>query len=138
MIRKIAGVVFGAIIAIALITVVQMIGHAIYPAPPGIDFGDPASVATMMFKVPAGALLFVILSYVIGAFGGGMLAALVARETPMLYAAIVGGLVFVGTVLNLFAIPHPTWFAVSAIVGIVATVLVTGRLAPLLIAERHK
>ena len=70
--------------------------------------------------------------------GGGMLAALVARETPMLYAAIVGGLVLVGTVLNLFAIPHPTWFAVSAIVGIVATVLVTGRLAPLLIAERHK
>ena len=138
MIRKIAGVAFGAVIATALIIVVQMIGHAVYPAPPGIVFGDPASVATMMFEVPAGALLFVILSYVIGAFGGGMLAALVARETPMLYAAIVGGLVLVGTVLNLFAIPHPTWFAVSAIVGIVATVLVTGRLAPLLIAERHK
>ena len=94
MIRKIAGVAFGAIIVIALIIVVQMIGHAVYPAPPGIDFGNPASVATLMFKVPAGALLFVI--------------------------------------------PHPSWFAVSAIVGIVATVLVTGRLAPLLIAERHK
>lgn len=138
MIRKIAGVTFGAIIAIALITVVQMIGHAVFPVPPGIDLGDPASVATMMFEVPAGALLFVILSYVIGAFGGGMLAALVARETPMLYAAIVGGLILVGTAVNLFSIPHPTWFAVSAIVGIVATVLVTGRLAPLLIAERHK
>ena len=119
MIRRIAGVAFGAVIAIALIIVVQMIGHALYPLPPGIDFGDPAAVAIMMFEVPAGALHFVILSYVIGAFGGG-------------------ALVLVGTVLNLFAIPHPTWFAVSAIVGIVATVLVTGRLAPLLIAERHK
>jgi len=138
MIKRIAGVAFGAIIAVALIIVVQMIGHAVYPPPPGIDFGDPASVATMMSKVPDGALLFVILSYVTGAFGGGMLAALVARETPMLYAAIVGALVLVGTVMNLFAIPHPTWFAVTAIVGIVATSLATGRLAPLLITERHK
>lgn len=138
MIRKIAGMAFGALIAITLIIVVQMIGHAVYPPPPGIDFGDPAAIATLMFEVPAGALLFVILSYIIGTFGGGMLAALVARETPMLFAAIVGALVLVGTVMNIFVIPHPTWFAVTAIVGIVATVLITGRLAPLLITDRHK
>ena len=52
--------------------------------------------------------------------------------------AIIGALVLVGTVMNILAIPHPTWFAVSAIVGIVATVLATGRLAPLLITVRHK
>jgi hypothetical protein len=136
MIRKIAAVAFGVLIAITLIIVVQMISHAVYAPPPGFDVNDPDAIARLVAEAPTGALLLVILSYVVGAFGGGMLAALVARETPLMYAAIVGAFVLLGTIMNLTSIPHPTWFAITSIAAIVATVLLTGRIAPMMISER--
>ena len=49
--------------------------------------------------------------------------------SPFVYAAVIGGLVLVGTVINLVSIPHPTWFAITSVVAIVATVFVTSRIA---------
>ena len=138
MIRKVAAISFGAVIAIALIVVVQMIGHAVYPPPPGIDATNPETLKTLVGKMPVAALMLVILSYAVGAFGGGLLAALIARETPMVYALIVGALVLLGTLVNLVAIPHPTWFAIGAITAILATIFATGRLARLLITARNE
>jgi hypothetical protein len=136
MIRKVASIMFGLIIAITLVIVVQLIGHTVYPVPPGTDFNDPESVRVMMETISPMALVIVILSYVIGTFGGGLLASLVARETPALYAAVIGALVLLGTSVNLYSVPHPPWFAVSAVVSIVATALITGRIAPMMITER--
>jgi hypothetical protein len=136
MIRKVASIMFGLIIAITLVIVVQMIGHSVYPVPPGTDFDDPESVRAMMETLSPMALVIVIVSYVMGTFGGGLLASLVARETPMLYAALIGAFVMLGAVLNLFSVPHPAWFSISAIVSIVATALITGRIAPMMITDR--
>ena len=44
--------------------------------------------------------------------------------------------VLAGTVLNLFAVPHPTWFAVVALTAIASTVFATGRVAARMITER--
>jgi energy-converting hydrogenase Eha subunit B len=137
MIGRIAAVAFGVLIAVALIIVVQMIGHAIYPPPTGISGNDPDALAAMVAEAPAGALLFVILSYVFGVFGGGMLAALVARQTPLMYASIVGAFVLAGTIMNLYSITHPLWFGVTSVVAIIATVLLTGRIAPMMISEKQ-
>jgi uncharacterized membrane protein YeiH len=128
---------FGVIIAIALIIVIQRIGHAIMPPPTGVDFSDPDAVRAMMREMPLPAYLAVILSYVIGTFGGGLLAGLLARETPILYATVIGAFVLAGTILNVYAIPHPTWFVVAAIVSIVATAYFTSRVSALLITDRN-
>ena len=136
MIRKVSSIMFGLIIAVTLVIVVQMIGHALYPPPAGTDFNDPESVRAMMDSVSPMSLVIVIVSYVLGTFGGGLLAALVARETPALYAAVIAAFVMLGTILNLFSIPHPLWFSVSAVVSIVATALITGRIAPMMITDR--
>ena len=136
MIRKVTSIMFGLIIAITLVIVVQMIGNSMFPVPPGTDFDDPASVRAMMESISPMALVMVIVSYVLGTFGGGLLASLIARETPMLFAAVIGAFVMLGAVLNLYAISHPLWFSVSAIVSIAVTALITGRIAPMMITDR--
>lgn len=136
MIRKIGLAIFGVIVAVALIVVVQMIGHNVYPPPPGTDFDDPEAVRALIEQAPAGALLFVIASYVAGTFGGGLIVALIARDSAETYAMIVGGFVLGGTLLNLVSIPHPAWFQVAALASVVGTAFLTGRVAKSLITVR--
>lgn len=136
MIRKVTSIMFGLIIAVALVIVVQMIGHSIYPLPPGTDFNDPESIRAMMDSISPLSLVIGILSYVLGTFGGGLFASLIARETPSLYAAVIGTFVMLGAVLNLYSVPHPLWFSVSAIVSIVAAALITSRIAIMMITNR--
>ena len=137
MIRKIGLALFGIVFAIALITVVQMIGHNVYPPPPGTDFDDPAAIRALIEQAPAGALLFVIASYVVGTFGGGFIAGLIARDAPAMYAMIVGGFVLAGTFLNLVSIPHPVWFQVTALGSVIGTAFLTGRMTLALATGRQ-
>jgi nicotinamide riboside transporter PnuC len=51
----------------------------------------------------------------------------------MVYASIVGGLVLLGTIMNLFAIPHPLWFSITAVLAVIATIFITGRLGSSLV-----
>jgi uncharacterized protein YacL len=37
----------------------------------------------------------------------------------MIYAIVVGGLMLVATAANLLTIPHPLWFSVLGVVGII-------------------
>lgn len=136
MIRKISSIMFGLVVAITLVIVVQMIGNALYPIPPGTDFDDPESVRQLMATISPMSLVIVILSYVIGAFGGGMLASLIARESPPFYAGVISAFVLLGAILNVMSIPHPAWFSVAAMVSIIATALITGRIAPMMITDR--
>ena len=126
MIRKTGAIVIGVIVAIALITIVQLVSHGIYPPPTDTNFEDPEALAKLLADAPVGALLLVVASYVAGAFGGGLVAALIARAAVEKYAYIVGGFVLAGTVLNFYQIPHPVWFAATAIVAVVATTYLTG------------
>ena len=48
--------------------------------------------------------------------------------------AIIGGLVLMGTVINLISIPHPRWFSITSVVAIIATIFVTSRLGSSFVA----
>ena len=79
-------------------------------------------------NAPIAALLIVMSAWIIATLAGGLLACFIARESPMVYATIVGGLVLLGTIMNLFAIPHPLWFSITAVLAVIATIFITGRL----------
>ena len=68
----------------------------------------------LMFKIPVKSMIAVILAHVLGIIVGMYAATFVEKEsfTPLY---IVGGLLMLGSVLNLVAIPHPKWFAVTDI-----------------------
>ena len=129
MIRKIAAVVIGTILAIVLIIVVESLSHVVYPPPTDIDMDDEEALKGYFSSVPAGALLFVAAAWMIGTFAGGMLATFIARESAVINCTIIGGLVLTGTVMNLISIPHPTWFAIASILAIIATTVVTSKVA---------
>jgi hypothetical protein len=38
--RNIGAGILGVVVAVALVWVIEMLGHSIYPPPPGLDFSD--------------------------------------------------------------------------------------------------
>ena len=128
MFRNVLAVVLGVVLAFVLIMALERLGHAIYPPPPEVDFANLEAVSAYVQTVPAGALLLVLAAWLIGTLGGGLLACFIAKNRAMVYASVVGGLVILGTVFNLYLIPHPIWFAILSLLALVITTWITGRI----------
>ncbi len=107
------------LIAFGLVWVVEMAGHAVYPIPATLDFSDEAAARAYISTLPLGAFLFVGGAWFIGALGGTFAACKIGRAKPAVYALVVGGFVLAATAANLVMIPHPVWFSIAGIVGII-------------------
>ena len=116
--RNIAAGVVGIIVAFALVWVVETIGHIVYPPPDDLNFADAEAMRDYVATLPIGALLFVAGAWFIAATAGTCAACAIGTASPMRFALVVGGLVFVAASVNLFMIPHPAWFSVLGLVGI--------------------
>lgn len=127
MLRKVVAIIFGVIVAVVLIMIVETFGHTVYPPPADLDFTDMDAMAAYVDALPTGALLFVMAAWVAGTFGGGLLACAIARERPMVYAFSIAGMVLLGTGFTLTQIHHPTWFSVLSIIAILLTAWLTGQ-----------
>ena len=128
MIRNAAAAIAGLITAFVLIMLIEKLGHFIYPPPPDLDFSDPEAIRPYIATLPFPALMFPMLAWMTGAFVGSLVACLIGIARPMAFAVIVGGLVLAGTVSNLIVIPHPLWFSVLSLLGIVASAWLAMRL----------
>jgi len=126
--RKISAVVLGVVVAVVLIIAIEALGHSAYPLPEGLDISNSEAMQAYVMGLPIGALLFVMGAWLVATLAGGLLACFIARETPLVYAAIVGGLVLLGTVINLMSVPHPPWFSITSVLAIIAMIFLTGRL----------
>lgn len=129
MIRNAAAVVAGLVTAFVLIWLIEKVGHAIYPPPADLDFSDPAAIRPYIATLPIVALLFPLCAWFIGTFAGSMAGAMIGTAKPLLFAGVVGGLVLAGTIANLIVIPHPLWFSIIAVLGIVASAWLALQLA---------
>jgi len=117
--KNIAAGVAGVLIAIGLVWIIEMIGHTVYPAPAGIDFTDTDAVRSYISGLPPGAFLFVGAAWFIATLGGTMAACHVGTAASRVFALVVGGLMLVATAFNLATIPHPLWFSITGIAGII-------------------
>jgi len=126
--RKILAVVFGTVVAVVLIIAIEALGHAVYPMPDGLDLTNPEVLKAYVMYAPIAALLLVLGAWLVAVLVGGLLACFIAKESPLVYSAIIGGLVLMGTVINLISIPHPLWFSTTSVLAIIATIFVTSRL----------
>ena len=116
--RNIGAGLAGVIISMVLVWVVEKIGHVVYPPPADLNFADPDAMRDYIETLPLGALLFVAAAWFIGTLGGTCAACAIGTAKPMIFAMVVGGLMLVATVVNLVMIPHPTWFSILGVVGI--------------------
>lgn len=136
--RTILGAVAGLVVAVVTIMLVEFASHHVYPPPPGIDPNDAADMARLIGMLPFGALLMVVLAWVIGAFDGGFVAALIARgNRPRLAALVPALMVMAGVVAMIYAIPaHPRWMSIAGLLlpipAAIAGALLASKLKPAL------
>lgn len=117
----------GIVTAFLFVMGIEAAGHTLYPPPAGLDVSNPAAIREYMKVIPPGALLFVLASWLVAPFAGGVVAARIAGSRPMLFAGLVGALVLAATVANLVMIPHPAWMAVAAVAGIPTMAVLAAR-----------
>jgi len=129
MIRNIGAALAGIATAFASIYLIEMLGHTIYPPPANLDFSDPDAIRTYIATLPIVALLFPMFAWFAATFAGSIVASIIGDAKPWIYPTIVGGLIFSATVANLIAIPHPMWFSIISLIGIVASASLSTRVA---------
>jgi hypothetical protein len=126
--RKILAVVAGVILAGIVVYLVEAVGHRVYPPPENLDTKNLEAMKAYVATLPAGAFLFVLVAYILGSFSGGWLAAKIARASQIPLALTVGGVQLLFGILNLVAIPHPTWFAIASILAFLPAAYLGGKL----------
>ena len=89
--------------------------------PPISTCSDSDAISAYIATLPLPALLFPLFAYFIGTFVGAYFAILIGQLKPIVFAGLVGLLVLTGTIANLIWIPHPLWFSIFAVIGIVAS-----------------
>lgn len=110
--KSVLAVLAAVIVAFIVIFVVQNISSAMYSLPEGVGMDDREALARAMAALPIGAFLLVLLSYALGSFIGGWMAARHAPSSPLAHAIAVGVLLTAAGLMNLMAFRHPTWFVV--------------------------
>ncbi|RZV36485.1 MAG: hypothetical protein EX272_08210 [Chromatiales bacterium] len=118
--RNIGAGVAGIVIAMLAVWLVQLVGHAVYTPPAGLDSQDLDAMRAYIATLPLGAFLFVIASYFIGTLAGTCAACAIGTMLPRVFAILIGCLMLIATAMNVAMIPHPTWFIVAAVVAIFA------------------
>lgn len=110
--KSVLAVLGGVVVGFIVIFVVQNISSAMYTLPEGVGMDDREALARAMATLPIGAFLLVLLSYAMGSFIGGWMAARHAPSSSLAHAIAVGVVLTVAGLLNLMAFRHPMWFIV--------------------------
>lgn len=129
MVRRIIAFIAGIAVAVALVMIIQKLGHSLFPPPTDLDPADREFMEAYVANLPWGPLAFVIASYFAATLAGGWVAGTVAGEWPLLYAGVVGFFILAGAISTVMMIPHPAWFTIAAIAGIVIAALLAATLA---------
>jgi len=129
MLRAVLGAIAGIITAVVTVMLMNWLSHSIYPPPAGIEIMDTDAMNAYLATAPIGALAIVLAGYLLATFNGVFVACLIGRIQPFFYALIIGVLMLAATASNLIMLQHPTWFSVSAIVGIIVSAWLAWQLA---------
>ena len=100
----------GTVVAGLLIWATELLGLLLYPLPPGVNLEDPASYRAAMASLPSGALVLVLVGWILGTFAGSWMTARRSTRSPIRHGLAFGVLFLLSAVWNLLTLPHPTWF----------------------------
>ncbi len=133
MLRTIPGIFAGAVVAVVLLMVLEMAGHAAMPPPAGLDPADPEDLKQMVASASVAAKAWVVFGWFAAVLAGGWLARRLSRKDWAGW--VIAGLILLGGIANIMMIPHPLWMQIAAIAapllgGWVVTRLPSGGSAP--------
>lgn len=110
----------GVIAAFISMSLLESFGHSLFPIPFEIDHENLGAIADKLHLIPMEMYLSVVFAHGIGLLIGLLIAKSIDK-TSKISLYIIAGFFLVGTIANLFMIPHPIWFAIADI-GIVVLV----------------
>ena len=124
MLKVVAGLVAGLIVALAAIYVIWLIALQVYPLPAEGGIRSLESEGALIQSMPTGALAFVAAAWFGGAFIGALTAAHISRR--LWPAWVIAALVASISISNIVMFPHPEWMQLAAVIvpivgGLVAT-----------------
>ncbi|GAB5458402.1 MAG: hypothetical protein Hens3KO_14320 [Henriciella sp.] len=114
MVRIILGLICGAVAAVILVFALETLGHLIFPPPEGLDLKDPEVQKTLMEQIPLGAKIAVLVAWFAGAFGGGIVATRITKQSWAAWA--IGGFMLLMSGITLTMFPHPAWMIAGAVI----------------------
>ena len=115
MLKTVSALVAGVMLAVAVVILVQFVGHQLYPAADRIGMTDREAMAQQVAALPLGALLAVPLSWFAGSLCGGLLASSIDRVRPVIAAGGVAAFILIAAVYTLVVFPHPWWLAATGV-----------------------
>jgi hypothetical protein len=89
----------------------------VIPPPAGVDVSKVESMKASMHLFQPKHFLFPFLAHAVGAFGGALVAYLIAGSRRAVFAYVIGCLFLAGGIAAAQMIPAPTWFIVVDLVG---------------------
>jgi hypothetical protein len=113
MLRGILGAFAGIVIGTVVIMLLEIVGHLVYPFPPGLDPKDHAALSAYMMGAPIGAWLFVLAAYAAGSFTGGAVGTLIGRKAWIGWAT--GAVFVILGLIGLLMTKAPVWFWVASL-----------------------
>ena len=116
--RGVGATVAGVLVAGLTIAGVEWLGHRLYPPPAGLQANDLEALAAHVAAMPIGALLFVLLAWLLGVFIGGLVAASLAGRRHRLYAGVVVAVILLGAIANFAMIAHPAWVMALSVLAL--------------------
>ncbi|MDP9205738.1 MAG: hypothetical protein M3P12_09825 [Gemmatimonadota bacterium] len=116
MIRSALVLLAGVVVAVIVVTLMDMVVGRIYALPAGTDPSNPESLRQAVARLPVGAFLLLVAGWTLAAAAGSYVAARLATHARPTHGLIVAGFVLVATVSNLAAIPHPAWLWPATII----------------------
>jgi hypothetical protein len=144
-VRSILAIVVGAIVAAAVVSAAEAVNFFLFrPENMSIEeFGkvlreNPKKVADWIKTLPVEALVVVLAGWAVGAFLGGLVAALIAGRARCWHAGIIGGFVLLGAIYNFYDmknrydLAHPDWMIVAGLLLPLPMSLLAGKLVSML------
>ncbi|MGZ3885656.1 MAG: hypothetical protein ACXVP0_00910 [Bacteroidia bacterium] len=131
MLNRTTSILTGCAAGIAVVFLMDMISHSMYPLPAGLDPMKPEDLKKIMELVPAAALGIVALGGFLAGIAGGIVCSLVAKENKFRNSITVGGILTALGLLNAFMIPHPVWFRIACFLVYFAGAFTGNKLAGL-------
>lgn len=127
--KNIVAGIAGVAVALVLVMLAEMLGHTVYPTPPGLDFKDIDAVRAHIATLPMGAFAFVAGGWFAATLVGTLVACRIGTAPDRMFASLITGLMLLATAYNLATIPHPLWFSIVGIAGILLAAWLALRLA---------
>jgi hypothetical protein len=124
----------GLLAAGLLIWATEFLGSKIYPLPAGVSPEDPASLRVAMASLPTGALILVLVGWILGSFAGAWITARRVERSPIGHGLALGALLLIAALWDLLTFPHPVWFWVLGIAVFLPAAYLGARLA----RDRHE